>query len=230
MSDTSTDRVIRFTGIAFVVLFVAIIVVSPDVGNPGDSAQRLTALLQAHTVASQVFLWIEGLQAVLLLVFIAGVTRRLRLAGEGTLAAVAFGGAVFVAALVTVQHACVAALEYLVQAGHPDAAALTTLNPLSYGVETVSRFGMAVMVGAVATAVLRSHVAASWIGWLGLAQATLSLVAAGSTSTTGPMAVNGPVAVPSLLFLLVWVLATSISSRPAQVSRRTGLVPATGSP
>ena len=204
-------RISGVSGIVFFVVFVLVIVLSPDIGNPGDSAAVLRADVSRHATSAQVFTWIVGLQPLLLLLLAAGLRDRLSRAGQAGLAAVGMAGAVAILAVTTVQHACEGALEYLVQTGRAGDAELTTLNALSYASETVVRFPTAVLVGALSLAVLRSRALPRWFGYLGLIEAAASLVAAGSTSSSGPLQVNGPVAVPSLLLLLVWALAGGIA-------------------
>lgn len=213
-------RIAAFAGIAFFVIFVLVIVLSPDVGNPGDSAAVLRADFVRHSTSVQVFNWVVGLQAVLMLVFAAGLRDRLSRAGQPLLAALGMAGAVAVLAVTAVQHGCIAAMSYLVQTGHAADLQLTALNALSYGTETVVRFPMAVLVGALSLAVLRSRALPRWLGYLGLVEAVLSLVAAGSTSSSGALQVNGPVAVPSLLLLLVWTLGCGIALLRSADSRQ----------
>ena len=210
-SQPPLQRVAGVAGIVFFVVFLLVIVVSPDVGNPGDSAALLRADFLRHTTSAQVFTWIEGAQAVLLLLFVTGLRDRLSRAGQPLLGMLGMAGAVGVLALTAVQHACVAAMGYLVQSGHADDSQLTVLNTLSYATETVLRFPMALMVGSLSLAILRSKGLPRWIGYVGLVEAVVCLVAAGTTSTTGVFMVNGPVAVPSLLLLLVWTLAGGIA-------------------
>ena len=198
-------------GIGFFVLFALVMVISPDVGNPGDSAAVLRADLAKNVGLSQVFTWITGFQILLLLTFAAGLSLRLRAARQPLLANLGLAGAVALVSLATAQHACVAAMQYLSQAGHPQDVQLTTLNTLSYAIETVLRFPMALFIGALALGILRSRILPRWLGLLGVVESLLALIAAGSTSNSGALSVNGPVAVPSLLLLLIWILATGIA-------------------
>ncbi|GAC1444116.1 MAG: hypothetical protein NVS3B26_11110 [Mycobacteriales bacterium] len=214
-------RIAAFAGITFFVLFVVVIVLQPDVGNPGDSAAVLRADFNRHLTSIQVFNWVVGLQAVLLLLFATGLRDRLSRAGQPLLAGLGMAGAVAVLAVTAVQHGCIAAMSYLVQTGHAADVQLTALNALSYGTETVVRFPMAVLVGALSLGILRSRTLPRWVGYLGVVEAAASLVAAGSTNSSGALQVNGPIAVPSLLLLLVWTLAGSIAllrsaDRPAR--------------
>lgn len=204
-------RVAGVAGIAFFVVFLLVIVVSPDVGNPGDSAALLRADFHRHTTSAQVFTWIAGAQGVLLLLFASGLRDLLGRAGQSVLGMLGMAGAVGVLALAAVQHACVAAMGYLIESGRADDSQLTVLNSLSYATETVLRFPMAVLVGSLSLAILRSKGLPRWIGYVGIVDAVVCLVAAGTTSTTGLLKVNGPVAVPSLLLLLVWTLGGGIA-------------------
>lgn len=209
--ERSLRRIAGFAGIAFFVVFVLVIVLQPDVGNPGDSAAVLRADFSRHSTSTQLFNWVVGLQAVLLLVFATGLRDRLSRAGQPVLAALGMAGAVAILAVTAVQHACVAAMAYLVHTGHAADVQLTALNAFSYATETVSRFPMAVLVGALSLALLRSRALPRWLGYLGFLEAVVSLVAAGATGSSGALKVNGPVAVPSLLLLLIWTLGGGIA-------------------
>lgn len=70
---------------------------------------------------------------------------------------------------------------------------------------------MALYVGAASLGMQRGHGFPRWLAALGTVVVLTCLAAAAATGTTGPLQESGPVAVISLLLLLVWTLATGIT-------------------
>jgi hypothetical protein len=214
MSQSSTERWGPIAGIAFVVLFVAGLLLNnlPD----GDSSiVKLASYYndngnRAQLIISSYLLFLAG---VFFLWFLSGLRVRLLEAegAPGRLTSIAFGGGLVFVACLMVAAACFMTVAANIAFGDEKFVAngAGALPELGYPVIFIGGFfGAIAMIDAASVLFLRGRMLPSWIAYFGFVTAVLLLVAF--------------LFFPALLFVL-WILFVSVAmlrSRPA------GAVPA----
>lgn len=193
------------------VMFVALLLIAAFVipGPPGEqgSPAHNPAWLASHQSAALIQVYVRGIAAVAQLIFIAGIVMVSRRA-EGhisILALLAFGGGIIHTVMMLLSNAVTAAAAIGSGQGI-DAGVVQGLGVLSDAILGIEPLAEALLFGAAAATLLRTHTVPRWIGWFGLIGVPLSLL--GSASYPGtPLDVVGFVA---LLFELVWFACASI--------------------
>jgi hypothetical protein len=215
MSTTST-RLAGISGIGFVSLMLGRVFLSPDGGDPSDSAATIAAKVAPHSTGLLADHAAGGLAVLLLVLFAAGLCDHLRERGAATLARAAFGGAIALFAVVTIEHALGSVLAYSIADGG-DLAVVRAFYDADFIVEALARFPMALFVGATAVAALRTGALSRTLAGTGIATAALQLVGGVAVAHGGLLALNGPASVLSLLAFVFWSLgvAVSLTRRPA---------------
>ena len=214
MSITST-RLAGVSGIGFVLLMLGRVFFSPDGGDPNDSAATIAAKVALHSTGLLADHAAGGFAAILLVLFAAGLCDHLRERGAPTLARAAFGGAIAIFAVVTIEHALGSALAYSIADGG-DLALVRAFYDTDFIVEALARFPMALFVGATTVAALRTGAFSRTLARAGIATATLQLIGGIAVGHAGLLALNGPASVLSLLAFVFWSLAVAVS-----LTRRT---------
>jgi hypothetical protein len=215
MSTTST-RLAGVSGIGFVLLMLGRVFLSPDGGDPTDSAATIVAKVAPHSTGLLADHAAGGIAALLLVLFAAGLCDYLRERGAAGLARTAFGAVIALFAVVTIEHALGSALAYGIAAAG-DHAVGRAFADADFIVEALARFPMALFVGATAVASLHTGALSRTLAGTGIAVAALQLVGGIAIGHAGLLALNGPASVLSLLAFVFWSLAVAIS-----MTRRAG--------
>lgn len=207
-------------GIAFFVLTVARIILSPEWGNPGDGAATIARLVAEHRDGVLVDAWAGGLSAVLLVAFAVALCGALRRAGApGELTAVAFGAAVAVLAVSSASHVLQATLAYGAPAAN-DPAVTQALFDAARMTDAATWFPLALFAGAAGIAGLRARVLSRGLAAAGVGVAALGLAASAAMASQGPLELGGPVAVLALMATVLWVLLAGVGLLRGGAARR----------
>jgi hypothetical protein len=221
---SSWEQLVLASGGLFVVVSLVLAPLAPMPPGPEATAAQLTAWYQSHGSAVLLQTSLRGLAGLLQLIFMAGLAsvvartqRRI-----GTLALLAFGGALGGTLMVLLSNAVIATTALVVESG-VDAGVVRALDTLTRMLTTFDDPPWALGYAAASLALLRMHAVPAWLGGLGLGAASLLLAHA----ATGPGAgASNPL--PFLLGLLgfalslLWLAATSGVLVWRSRARRTG--------
>jgi hypothetical protein len=206
-------------GIAFFLLMIGRVIVSPEAGNPEDPTGVIAAKVAAHAGGVLVNQWAGNVAVLLLLVFAVGLCEHLRRTGaDRELVGLACVGAGVTSALALVDHAAWAALAY--QHGGVDAGATRTLFDLAQFADAAAWFPIALFAGATSAAALQTGALSRGVAGIGFAVAALALLAGAGLGHSGILQHNGA---PTVLALLAFVLWTAIAG--GRLARTTTRVP-----
>ena len=221
---SSWEQLALASGGLFVVVSLVLAPLAPMPPGPEATAAQLTAWYQSHGPAVLLQASLRGLAGLLQLIFMAGLASLVARTERriGTLALLAFGGALGGTLMVLLSNAVIATTALVVEPG-VDAGVVRTLDTLSRMLTTFDDPPWALGYAAASLALLRMRAVPAWLGGLGLVAASLLLVHA----ATGPSAgASNPV--PFMLGLLgfalslLWLLATSGVLVWRSRARRTG--------
>ena len=202
-------RLAALSGIAFVGLLVASIIVSDpnrdatQPVSPTQPAATLAQVLAARQDATRLGAHLGLLSIVALLWFLAALRRHLaRAEGEdGWLAAAAHGGGLVLAGVLTAGVGYQLAMGVLRDYGS-DPAVAKTLVVLTWDHLAVVAAPVAVLVGATSAASLCCAALPRWLGWGGVPVALVLLSPTFVTGAVGYLA--------GLLGFFGWTLATAV--------------------
>lgn len=203
------ERLAALSGIAFVVLLVASLLVS----DPNRDAQQTVSPEQASTVLARTMAehreetalgaYLGLLSIFSLLWFVAYLQRQLRRAeGDGGwLASVAYGGGLVFAGVMTAAVGYQIAMGVLGDYGR-DPVVAKTLVVLTWDHLAVTAAPVAALVGGASGVALRYGALPRWLGWFGVPVMLVLL---------SPTFVAGQVGYLAGLFgFFLWIIATSV--------------------
>ncbi len=196
-----------FGGIAFVILIVAVIILSGSPPKLDDNSQKFATYFKDHADDLKVAGYLGGLAFVPILCWLGALWRTLRRAegGDPRLTVAAAGGLLVGGSAVLVSTAMTSAVAVNIKEIGTASKFFAIFSQFLFA---SGGFGFAVLVGAVAVITIRYGAFPKWFGLAGALLALGWLVAGvGSVSTSDTwMTVTMVVAT----VWLVWVLALSI--------------------
>jgi hypothetical protein len=196
-------------GIVFVILLIVAGVIGGSTPNTSDSAAKILKHYQDNKDGIKVSAFLNGLAAVPVLWWAGSLWARLRRAegGQPRLALVAVLGLLLTGAAQVVAHTIDAtvALE-LKDVGATEAKFFYVLTQ---GLSSGGSFGLAGLVLATSVLALRAHAFPAWLGWIGVLDGILFLVAGyGLATTSGAFGAFGFF---SFVVWVIWLISTSVS-------------------
>ena len=176
-----------------------------------DPTSKITAYFTDHRSRVLASMYVGGLALVFFLWFLGslrdGLTRAEK--GTGRLAAVTFGAGVAIAALSAAMTAVQTTLAFKA-AGAGDAAIIRAFFDLSNMLGTFLLFPAVVFLLAASAVMIRTGAIARWLGWAGLVNAVVQIIAAAALFTdSGPLAAGGAFGFIAFILALLWILAVS---------------------
>ena len=194
-------------GIAFVILIVAVIILSGSPPKLDDDAQKFASYFKDHADDLKVAGYLGGLAFVPILCWLGALWRNLRRAegGDPRLTVAAAGGLLIGGSAVLVSTAMISAVAVNIK---DIGTASKFFMIFAQFMFASSSFGFAVLVGAVAVITLRSGVFPKWFGWGSTLLALAWLVAGvGSVSTSDTWTT---VTMVVATVWLAWILVISV--------------------
>jgi hypothetical protein len=199
----------RIAAAAGILAFLMLLVGSFIGGNPPDFAapssalvsyylKNQTSVLLAHTL--------EALSALLVLVFVVGLSSVLRDKEEepGMLSGLTVAGAVTMVTLIGAFHAL--EIGQVGLAKHTDSVMVWTIQNVGYSLAGFSSLAFALFLAAGSLLMVSTGVFPRWIGSLGLVDALAYLVS-NLEPVAGPLGLAGFI---GYVVFLIWLLATSV--------------------
>lgn len=208
MAKWGWDRLGAAGGIVFVVLLIVVQAALPSQPDLGDSSEKVTMFYLHHHRAGLIGGILIGLALVAFVWFLGSLTAAIREAGEGRLAAIAFGGGLLAIGMAMVGTVITTALAFRIALDSPDM--VKGLFDMQFIALTLIGFPVAVLVEATAVAALRTRILPQWYGWTGTLAALALLFSGGALAHKGFYAPDGAYGLITLFVFLVWMLATSI--------------------
>jgi len=205
------ERLALASGGLFVVVSLALAPLAPLPLGPEATTAQLSDWFETHRAAVLLQASLRGVAGLLQLIFVAGLVGLVaRTQGRvGTLALLAFGGALGGTLMVLLSNTVIATAALIAGPG-TEAGLLRGLDTLTRMLTTFDDVPWALQYAAASLALLRIRAVPTWLGWLGLVTALLLVVHAVAGPSAG--AANSlPFIVAMLGFALalVWLLATS---------------------
>jgi hypothetical protein len=207
MGKWSAERLAASTGIAFVVVFVVSFFVATKPPDSTDPNPQWVAYFQDNHKQTLISAVLLGAAMMFFVWFAASVGAALRAAGEPRLAAVAFGGAVAATAIGGVIAAVQVALTSHIALEAP--AQTKAFVDVSYAIQSMISFPVAVFIGATAIASWRAKLLPQLWSQASLIVALGSVSAGATVARTGFFRPDGAWAFITLIAFLVWMLVTS---------------------
>ena len=207
MGRWSADRLAASSGIGFVVLFIVSFFVATKPPDSTDSNTQWHTYFVDHHRATLISAVLLGAAVMFFIWFAGSVGAALRNAGEQRLAAVAFGGGVATAAVATVIAGLQGALAYRIAIDSP--ANVKAFVDLSYSVQVLIGFPVAVLIGATAIASWRSGAFPRWWAQVSGVAAVVMVSGGGALAHSGFYRPDGPWSFVTLIVFLAWTLVTS---------------------
>ena len=205
MSDRRWKQLVAASGVAFVLLAVAGMVIGGGAGER-DAADYFVE--SRGEVLTQGYLF--GLALIFFLSFVGALHHHLESAGGEALSPAVLAGGILTAAGLFTSGALNVALAAGI-AERVDPWITRALYAVSVRIVDLVPFWMAAFVGFAAILILRTRALASWIGWYGVALAAGGLLAPMAIFVEGGFfSSGGPYA--NMLFpaaFLVWIIVTS---------------------
>jgi Domain of unknown function (DUF4386) len=221
MVDDSSkwERYGALGGIGFVVLLIVGGIVSGSSPKTTDSAAKILKYFSDNRDGIKVSAYLNGVAAVPILWWAGSLWARLRRAegGQPRLALVAVLGLVLGGA----SAAASAAISATVAIEQKDlgASGAKFFFVLAQAIGSGISFGVAVLVLATSVLVLRMKVFPVWLGWLGLVDGVLMLVAGYGIASTSS-ALSG-IGFAAFIIWAIWIITTSVimfrTNEPAPV-------------
>jgi hypothetical protein len=201
METLSRRWVIPLCGIASMLAFAVHAIVAGSIPADDASAEQLMAYATRHDRALLASAWLDGLGAVLLVLFVVGVVHRI---GTGTqiLGRVALMGVGLVAALSFLAEVFVITMG---QAGsRGDTAGAVTAFHLTTATDLIFPLANVVWVTALAVLLLRAGLVPAAIAYIGIALGASEIV-------LGPLALATSDKFHWFIVLLPWVAAAAVA-------------------
>ena len=196
MLSGSWARYAPLSGVLFVALVVASIIIGGETPETDDATARVVAEW-ARDDTEEIWSAVLGALAAVPFIWFLGSLRSTLRAGEGgtgRLSTIAFGGGLIIAAGAGVN----ASLQFAIaqSVGEVPANVTQTLSVLYSEFFLIFPIGFAPLFLATALVILRTRVLPGWLGWFALVLGVLSLA--------------GPVGFIAFLVGMIWILAASI--------------------
>jgi hypothetical protein len=208
MDDTKWERYGALGGIVFVLLVIASIVVVGGNAMASDSAAKILKYFRDNKDGIKVGAFLSVLASVPIIWWAGSLWARLHRMGDrhNRLALIAVLGLLIGGAGNLTQTAVSAAVALQLPNIAPTTAKFFFILSLSFGAGGL--IGIAVLLLAVSVATFRFRAFPSWIGWLGVVDAVVFLVAAYAIATTS----DGIATLGFIAFILwaIWIIATSV--------------------
>jgi hypothetical protein len=208
MDDNRWERYGALGGIVFVILVVASIIVTGGNAMASDSASKIVKYFNDHQDGIKAGAFLSVLASVPIIVWAGSLWARLNRVGDvhNRLALIAVLGLLIGGVGNLTQNAVNAGVA--LQLHSISASGVKFFFVLSQTFGAGGLVGLAVLVLAVSVAAFRLGAFPRWIGWLGVLDGIVFLVAAYSIATTSD-AIN---ALGFIAFILwaIWLIATSI--------------------
>jgi hypothetical protein len=198
------DRLGRLAGVAFVVLFLADIVITPGEPDPSAGASTVAGYYRDHVSAVQTVSLAHAIGGVFFLVFLGAVVSRARSFAGHTVAGLIGYAGVVAAATALLSYTAAGAAAALAEAG-AGADPVATLAELRYTASSFADVGLVVMLAAYGVACAGSR--AGRLLSIGTAVLLLAGVL-GTFADDGPLGLAGFAG--SILFG-VWVVVVSLT-------------------
>ena len=208
MDDSRGERYGALGGIAFVVLVVASIIVTGGNATASDSASKILKYFNDHQDGIKVAAFLSVLASVPIIVWAGSLWARLHRAGDrhNRLALIAVLGLLIGGVGNLTQTAVNAGVALELHSVSANQAKVFFVMSQTFGAGGL--VGLAVLVFAVAAATFRLGAFPRWIGWLGVLDGILFLVAAYSVATTSDAI--GALGLAAFVLWAIWLIATSI--------------------
>jgi hypothetical protein len=206
--STKWERYGALGGILFVALVIASIVISGSNPKTSDSAAKILKSFHDNQDGLKVGTFVGALATVPILWWAGSLWARMRRAegGNPRLALIAVLGLVFAGASQAGSGAISATVA--IDLKNVGATEARFFFILSQGLGAASSVGLAVLVLAVSVLALRTRVFPVWLGWVGVLDAILFLVAAYSIASTS----DGIAGVGFAAFIIwaLWIIVVSV--------------------
>lgn len=208
MDESKWERWGALGGVLFVVLVIASIVATGGNAKPSDSPSKILKYFSDNKDGIKVSAYLSVLASVPIIWWAGSLWARLHRVGDrhNRLAVIAVLGLLIAGVGNLTQNAVSAGVALdLRSVGASEAKFFYVLSG-AFGAGGL--VGIAVLVFAVSVAAFRLHAFPAWVGWLGIVDGVVMLVAAYSIATTSD-AINTFGFVGFILWA-VWIIATSV--------------------
>jgi hypothetical protein len=199
------ERWAPVTGILFVLAYVVAYFIAGELPKADDSAGAIRGFY-ADDTAVLTATYIFGLALVLYLAYMGTLASRLREGGQPRLAAVAFAGAIMIAAIQLIATVIHAALAYRTPA---DDGVLQALYDVQLFASLLVAFPAALLVGATAVAAERMGLFPRWFNALTMLAGVSFLVGGGAYASDGFFAPGGTYAMITIAAFMAWAVGSS---------------------
>jgi hypothetical protein len=208
MDDSRGERYGALGGIVFVVLVVASIIVTGGNATASDSASKILKYFNDNQDGIEVAAFLSVLASVPIIVWAGSLWARLHRLGDrhNRLALIAVLGLLIGGVGNLTQTAVNAGVALELHSVSANQAKVFFVMSQTFGAGGL--VGLAVLVFAVAAATFRLGAFPRWIGWLGVVDGILFLVAAYSVATTSDAI--GALGLAAFVLWAIWLIATSI--------------------
>ncbi len=203
------DRVAALGGVVFVVAFVIGILLPGTPPAVDDSGAEVAEFFTDNRGPILFGTFLIGLGVIAMLWFVGSLVNAMREAGEGRLAATAFGGFILTFAAATVSALLQAGLAYSV-AGDIEPDEVRALFHLTLVTNALSSLLFAAFALAVGGAAFRTGFLPRAWGWACGAMALLSIVSATAWGRDGFWSPSGGIVLILNIAFVVWVAGTSV--------------------
>ena len=217
MNSVSWKQVTGWSGVAFVVTFLVLLVFAGGSGPVlTDSAADVREFFEDEEAAVALSTWGLALAfALFFLLFASGLRSLLGPAdadNEGVWSRLSFAGAVATAAIGSAGSAFWAVLgqeDVLAAASDETVKTLAAFDSVVF--TAILPWGMAVFLLGASVVILQSEVMAKWIGWLGLLVALLFVIGTLWPFTGDEESFLGLLVFIGFIGFLIWTLGAAIS-------------------
>lgn len=195
MQSATLERLAPLTGVVFVVLLVASLILIGEGVDPEDGIEEVLEYYDDNEGAIFGGALLGGLASVFL-IFFGGVMRKVLRDAEGpghTLSAVAFGGAVALAVAMGIAASLSIALAESFD--DIDPVAVEALNALGWNYFVPFAVGMATFMLASGISIVRHGALPAWFGWVAVVIGVVDLT---------------PVGFFAFLAAVLWILIASV--------------------
>jgi hypothetical protein len=208
MDDSKWERASAVGGILFIVIVLVAASISGSPPKTSDSAVKISRYITDHDDALRWAGYLSALAALPFLWWMGAIWRMLRRAEGGAprLAVVAVAGAVLSGALSVVAALILSTMAIFGSRGLGEANRFFYL--LSTSMSGAALFGIAVFIGAVSAAAIRTRVLPAALGWFGALVALVAVVGGGVIASTRDAFFTASFA--AYLGASLWVVITSV--------------------
>ena len=209
MNKALWDRLAALGGVVFVVLFLIGLFAPGSPPTVDDSSGDVVEFFTDNRGAILFSTFLVGLGVIAMLWFVGSLVNAMREAGEGRLAAAAFGGFILTFAAGMVSALLRAGLAFSV-AGDIEPDEVRALYHLTLVTDTMSSVIFAAFAFAVGGAALRTGFLPRAWGWACGAMGLLAIVTATAWGREGFWSPSGGIVLILNIAFVIWVAATSL--------------------